>query len=1145
MRVALLRVAMFFVCIIMGVNAPTIYAQLGTFKSTGPMVVNRTGPTVTLLHNGTVLVTGGSDGANALSSAEIFNPVSGTFRLTKGSMSTPRYGNTATLLSDGRVLIEGGYDHIPTASDPALDSAEIYDPDTDSFLPAGRMQTRHTLNRAKEVLLNNGQVLLAGGEANWTASGCFPVLSTAQLFDPNTNRFSFTTGNLTTSRQESEETLLLTGRVLLSGGFDTDCNILGSAELYDPVFQKFTSTGNLNFSRLGHASTLLPDGRVLVTGGLPGVSLISAENYANGIFTSSNGTLTHSRFNHTSTLLDDGTVLLVGGTGDVGSSKTAEIYDPATDSFRPTVGSMASSYSGHRAVKLRNGNVLLIGGGNPEIYIFTNAQESNSVWPMTGHDPQRTGLSPFTGPKSAPAKPSWTYPTGAAVIGDLAISAEGIIYFSSDKLYALNQDGTPYVQAVPISPLTSPTVDDINQFVYVTARNATGGYDVLRYSKQLQNPTVVFSGTIQFGVLIPTPSIIGPDGTIYFSNGVSVIAVGPRTWISPGQPFFGPCFGNPGLLTPTLGHDGSVYSMCQPGGGSGFGSGIYRFDGLTGAQIGFASYSRGGTELIIDTQNRLRAGFQAFNGIILFGSYDTWDANLNQLTPTGQGSFTTSRSALFPDGFSTIRIGFSFQSNGLDATGAHIWGVPSGAQTLPNFSTVPTTDASGNVFVGTVSGVAALSGTDGSTLWFNSLTDTITTQPIISASGTLFVGSSSGKVYAFDSKPTTGTIVVSTNNAAATFTITGPVNFTGTGTSFVYSNAPTGQYTIAYGNIDQHIAPPAETKILVAGETLTFNGSYTPITLSACAANVAGCTHSLTFVVPAGFVGPISPQKILVSSNAPSLAFLATTSTNQNSHWLSIAPMAGVAPASLDVIVSGNLPPGTYNGQITVTAPSATNSPEVISVSLVITSAPKKAPPHLVVVLFIGAALSGAPADPNIGDGLKQLLNEIMTNPALPGAVGKIFSHKQFNDAIGFVSSNLGEQDALIIIGHSAGGDTARSFAEYISKASFASNHQKVRVKELVAIDPIDLSLGNLNQAFSPKSRPNGVDFVLGFYQRFGDPDLLLGITPCGIFDLVSICGYRIVPADLEYRYDVPHTQIDNDARVHQNIMQTLTNIFH
>ena len=376
-----------------------------------------------------------------------------------------------------------------------------------------------------------------------------------------------------------------------------------------------------------------------------------------------------------------------------------------------------------------------------------------SIWPMTGHDPQRTGRSSFVGPVVAPSGPSWTFTSASPIVGDVAISAEGVIYFSSDKLYALNADGTPNVPALSIVALTGPVVDDVNGFVYVIATNSGGGYDVLRFSKQLQNQSVVYHGN--FGFVNPTSPIVGSDGTIYFSDGLSVIAVGSsKMWASPGISH--PCFGNPGLLTPTLGRDGSVYSMCQPGGGAGTGSGIYRFDGSTGTQIGFAAYSRGGTELIIDDQNDIRAGFQAFDGITFDGSYDTWDSNLNQLTQISQGNFTTSRSALMLDGSSTVRISFAFNSSdGLQAAGARSWGIVSGPQTLPFFSSVPTIDASGNIFVGTASGVVSLNQSDGSTLWFSSVADTITTQPVISANGTLIVGSSTGKIYAFNSPQST------------------------------------------------------------------------------------------------------------------------------------------------------------------------------------------------------------------------------------------------------------------------------------------------------------------------------------------------------------------------------------------------------
>jgi hypothetical protein len=77
-----------------------------TFISVGSMTTPRIGHTATLLLDGHVLITGGSNERPA--SAELFDPVTNTFTRT-GDMTTGRFGNSATLLPDGRVLIAGGY----------------------------------------------------------------------------------------------------------------------------------------------------------------------------------------------------------------------------------------------------------------------------------------------------------------------------------------------------------------------------------------------------------------------------------------------------------------------------------------------------------------------------------------------------------------------------------------------------------------------------------------------------------------------------------------------------------------------------------------------------------------------------------------------------------------------------------------------------------------------------------------------------------------------------------------------------------------------------------------------------------------------------------------------------------------------------
>src|SRR5919201_4192541 len=71
-----------------------------------------------------------------------------------GSLATGRYGHTATVLKDGRVLVTGGTDA------DALASAELYDPATSTWSKAASM--RFARQGQAAVLLHSGKVLVAG-----------------------------------------------------------------------------------------------------------------------------------------------------------------------------------------------------------------------------------------------------------------------------------------------------------------------------------------------------------------------------------------------------------------------------------------------------------------------------------------------------------------------------------------------------------------------------------------------------------------------------------------------------------------------------------------------------------------------------------------------------------------------------------------------------------------------------------------------------------------------------------------------------------------------------------------------------------------------------------------------------------------------
>ena len=106
----------------------------GTFsQTTVSLATARQVHAASLLSDGKVIVSGGLDSAgNSLAKAEVFDPTNESFAATNSAMGSARDLHTSTTLKDGTVLVIGGDDGtVPLAT------AEVYDPVAGTFAPTG------------------------------------------------------------------------------------------------------------------------------------------------------------------------------------------------------------------------------------------------------------------------------------------------------------------------------------------------------------------------------------------------------------------------------------------------------------------------------------------------------------------------------------------------------------------------------------------------------------------------------------------------------------------------------------------------------------------------------------------------------------------------------------------------------------------------------------------------------------------------------------------------------------------------------------------------------------------------------------------------------------------------------------------------
>ena len=196
-----------------------------------------------------------------------------------------------------------------------------------------------------------------------------------------TNTWS-SAGQMTEARTGAVAVQLTDGRILITGGSDSNGVPQATAEVYDPATGAFTAAPDMNVPRANHAAIVLKTGDVLVTGGLTagGAYSDSAEIYS---VSSQQWTLVPSSIGtglagHAMALLSDGNVLIAGGTSTTKVVSSIILFNVTTETFTP-IGTLLTPRTGAAAAATPDGRVLIVGGtdingavlASTEIFVYS------------------------------------------------------------------------------------------------------------------------------------------------------------------------------------------------------------------------------------------------------------------------------------------------------------------------------------------------------------------------------------------------------------------------------------------------------------------------------------------------------------------------------------------------------------------------------------------------------------------------------------------------------------------------------------------------------------------------------------------------------------------------------------------------------
>lgn len=311
-------------------------------RPAAPLPAPRSNHEAVLLDDGRVLVLGGGrsapvgagSGEGVTASAILYDPERDAWEET-GSLAEARSHFAATRLPDGRVLVAGGtagtYENAGTCTGAAncgslgdtLGTAEIFDPASGTFSPAGSLATARTLFTLE--VLDDGRVLAIAG-MNDARQG----FSSTEIFDPTTAAWSLGPSLASEARIFHASARLPSGRILVGGGKLPDTYFLASVDIVDVDAGEARSVSDLGIAQTLPRFVELDSGGVLAVGGFrcprPCEPIAEAQIYREDTGAwQPIGSLLRARAGHAAVRLHDGRVLVCGGFTAAGNTATCEL----------------------------------------------------------------------------------------------------------------------------------------------------------------------------------------------------------------------------------------------------------------------------------------------------------------------------------------------------------------------------------------------------------------------------------------------------------------------------------------------------------------------------------------------------------------------------------------------------------------------------------------------------------------------------------------------------------------------------------------------------------------------------------------------------------------------------------------------------